>query len=490
MSEKHPPRPAGRTVGAAQQAPLDLGYPPVAEKPQRPNHRAEAAPAGPKSASAGNGTAAGESIFRDPAFMSNRGAAVHRWVPWIAGFSKDFVEDALNRFTNGPGVVLDPFAGVGTTLIEADLAGHEAVGFEINPYAAFASQTKLQAHRADIDRLRAAAREFQEFGRKALAAGTLPRAAPPAGFRTRSPFYGPHVLRKVLLALDFIERQEDARIADMFRLAFAATMVDYSNYSYEPSLGRKSSVGRPEVQDYPVIETLAAKIAQMADDAAWYRRERRGGGRPDGRVHAESFFHGYEAVAQGSVDLLATSPPYLNNYHYNRNTRPHLYWLGLCKAPGDLKRLETLNFGTYWQNAREQGQVEIDPTIEDDEIRETLAAVRGRNPDKGIYGGAGWANYAALYFNDCIKFVRGAKWCLRPGAVALIVIGNSILQGVHVPTDRFLAKIAELHGFQVAGIHVPRGARVGNSIVNSSVRAGQAANGHGLYESVVELRRP
>ena len=62
--------------------------------------------------------------------MANRDAPVHRWVPWIAGYSKHFVEDAINRYTSGPSVVLDPFAGVGTTLLEADLAGHKAIGFE------------------------------------------------------------------------------------------------------------------------------------------------------------------------------------------------------------------------------------------------------------------------------------------------------------------------------------------------------------------------
>ena len=69
-----------------------------------------------------------------------------------------------------------------------------------------------------------------------------------------------------------------------------------------------------------------------------------------------------------------------------------------------------------------------------------------------------------------------------------MVIGNSILQGVPIPTDRFLAGIATSRGFQVAGIHVPRETRVGSSIVDSSVRAGKA-NGSALYESVVELRR-
>ena len=472
-----------QATGAPRQIPLDIEYLPN-------SGRLADASAETGSKSAGNGAAANGCVFRDPAFMANRETPVHRWVPWIAGFSKDFVEDALKRFTSGPGVVLDPFSGVGTTLVEADIAGHEAVGFEINPYAAFAAQTKLEAHRVEIDRLRDTVDEFQTFGRRAAAEGARPRVTPPAGFRTRSPFYSPDVLQKVLLALDFIDRQEDARIADMFRLAFAATMVDYSNYSYEPSLGRKSAVGRPEVHDYPVIETLAKKILLMADDAAWYRKQRSNGCRPPGRVRLKSFFDGYEALPQGSVDLLVTSPPYLNNYHYNRNTRPHLYWLGLCETPGDLKRLETLNFGTYWQNAREKEHVELDPAIGGNEIRETLAEVRGRNPEKGIYGGEGWANYAALYFNDCVRFAAGAAWCLRPGATALVVIGNSILQGVPVPTDRFLAKIAESQGLQIAGIHVPRGARVGNSIVNSSVRAGKTGNGCALYESVVELRRP
>ena len=168
--------------------------------------------------------------------MANRDVPVHRWVPWIAGYSKYFVEDALARFTDSPGVVLDPFAGVGTTLVEADLAGHETVGFEINPYAAFAAQTKLKAHRADPDYLRNTVDRFMVFMEKGVQRRTKPRTAPPVGFRTRTPFYSPKVEKKVLLVLDFIADQ-DPQITDICRLAFAATMVNYSNYSYEPSSG-------------------------------------------------------------------------------------------------------------------------------------------------------------------------------------------------------------------------------------------------------------
>ena len=437
--------------------------------------------------SAPAGREEGRGAFRDPAFMANREAPVHRWVPWIAGFSRQFVQDALARHLPGPGIVLDPFAGVGTTLVEADLAGHAAVGFEINPYAAFAARTKLGAHRLVSARLRAAIADFAVFMAESECSGRAPQASPPAAFRTRAPFYSPAVERKVLLAFDFMETLESPSAA-FFRLAFAATMVGYSNYSYEPSLGRKASVGRPDVEDDDVAGAIAAKLHQMSDDAAWYGRARVNAERDDGRVLEESFFEGYSALDEASADLLVTSPPYLNNYHYNRNTRPHLYWLGLCTSPRDLKRLEALNFGTYWQNARDEERIDLDPSIDNDAIRQAIDQVRECNPDKGVYGGNGWANYAAQYFNDCARFLDGAAWCLRRDATALVVIGNSILQGVPIPTDRFLAAIATSCGFQVAGIHVPRETRVGSSIVESSVRAGKA-NGSALYESVVELRR-
>ena len=433
--------------------------------------------------------AEGQGAFRDPAFVANRDAPVHRWVPWIAGFSRQFVQDALARHLPEPGagLVLDPFAGVGTTLIEADLAGHEAVGFEINPYAAFAARTKLGAHRLESAQLRAAIAEFEAFMEEAGRKGRAPQAQPPHGFRSRAPFYSPAVERKVLLAFDFMATL-DAPVANLFRLAFAATMVGYSNYSYEPSLGRKASVGRPEVDDDDVAGAIAVKLRQMTDDAAWYRASRANPARDDGRVFERSFFDGHDALDEGSADLLVTSPPYLNNYHYNRNTRPHLYWLGFCAAPREMKRLEALNVGTYWQNARDEERIDLDPSVEADEIRSAIDAVRVRNPEKGLYGGNGWANYAAQYFNDCARFADGAAWCLRSGATALVVIGNSILQGVPIPTDRFLASIAEARGFQIADIHVPRETRVGSSIVESSVRAGKVA-GSTLYESVVELRR-
>lgn len=425
------------------------------------------------------------SIFRDVAFMSNREAPVHRWVPWIAGFSHKFVVEAIQRHLDSPSVVLDPFAGVGTALVEADRMGHQAIGFEINPYAAFVSRMKLSAHRMDLADLQVAAVDFAKFMESAQTHGASPSTKPPDGFRTHTPFYSPKVLRKVLLVQDYTSGLR-GETSDVFRLAFASTMVQYSNYSYEPSLGRRTGAGRVDVDDFPVTDAILGKVSQIIQDAALCRRERVDG-HADGHVFNTSFLDGGDSIQPRSVDLLVTSPPYLNNYHYNRNTRPHLYWLGFCSKPSELKPLESMNFGSYWQNARDMDTIQLDDAIRDPEILDTVGRLRLTNPDRGLYGGRGWANYAARYLNDCMRFARAARLYLRSGATALVVIGNSILQGIHVPTDMFLAKIAEECGFEVVDIHESRAARTGDSIVAS--RAGGSGARAKLYESVVELRR-
>ena len=430
-----------------------------------------------------------KSTFRDTAFMANRGTPVHGWVPWIAGFSSQFVQDALDKHMDSAGTVLDPFAGVGTTLVEADLAGHEAVGFEVNPYAAFAARTKLGAHSWDTGALVNALNDFVSFMEASETSPKDPETKPPEAFRTYEPFYSLDVLRKVLFMQDFIAGLEPS-IKNVFRLAFASSMVSYSNYSYEPSLGRRSSAGKARIDDFPVAETVRKKVEQMTVDVDWYRQTRKGRkNRKDGRVLETSFLDTHGRLKPQSIDLLVTSPPYLNNYHYNRNTRPHLYWLGFCNNTEQVRRLENLNFGQYWQNARSMPKIALNPDIQDEEIHHTVELIRCRNADREAYGGSGWANYAVLYFNDALRFVIGAKKYLRSGATALVVIGNSILQSVNVPTDRFLASIAEGQGLKVEAIHLLRTARVGSSIVDSAVRVGKTDGKTPLYESVVELHR-
>ncbi len=413
-------------------------------------------------------------------------------MPWIAGYSSSFVVDVFDRYLGDvdDATVLDPFAGVGTTLVEAQLRGWRSVGFEINAYAALACRSKLAAADIDPDALAKAIDGYREQVGKieALAdAGLLnghrPRSAAPAGFNTRVPFYANKVLPKVLFTLDYADSLP-SQLAELFKLAFASVMVSFSNYTYEPSLGSRLGAGKPSLNDAPVVDVVARKLEAMLSDVRWLAGQ--DDVSHDWAIHERSIMEGLEVMEPDSVDLLLTSPPYLNNYHYVRNTRPQMYWLGFASSPRDLRKLEETNFGKFWQVVREQNPIGLDFKMP--EIEKQLKRLRKLRIEKGVYGGNGWANYAATYYNDTYRFLEIVAQVLKPGSAAVIVVGNSLLQGIELKIEEHFATIGEMHGLVCEDIHIVREKRVGSSIVNTGARENSGKPVR-LYDAATVLRK-
>ena len=171
--------------------------------------------------------------FRDPAFADNKTQPLHRWVPWIAGFSAQFVQDCFEAFLNDRRkasipVVLDPFAGVGTTLVQAMLNGLGSVGFEINPYAALGCTAKLNSPQLNLETFETYVRKYHEAASNGHRDACIER---PAAFETRIPFFSLSIEKQVLAFLHFLESIPEPEIADLFRVAFGSVMVSFSNYT-------------------------------------------------------------------------------------------------------------------------------------------------------------------------------------------------------------------------------------------------------------------
>lgn len=427
--------------------------------------------------------------FRDPAFSENKTQPLHRWVPWIAGFSAQFVEDCFETFLKGrkrksTPCVLDPFAGVGTTLIQALLNGFDSIGFEINPYAALACKIKLNSPKLDLETLEAYCLEY----RRVVARGSRPATIlGPEEFETRIPFFSPSIKKQALTFLDFAGSIPHPEIADLFRVAFGSVMVSFSNYTYEPSLGSRPGAGKPLIEKADVHSTILGKLSEMVSDIRWIKERLEAlPSAGAGQIYNLDFLKSADVLPPCSVDLMVTSPPYMNNYHYVRNTRPQLFWLSLISSPKELRQLEEANFGKYWQTVRGSKPLELD--FDHPELARTLAKLRQTRKEKGPYGGLGWANYVTTYFNDCHRFCRALKYVLARGGVGVIVIGNSIIQGHEVKTDLILSDIARQNGLALVGVQQIRTKRVGASITASAVRRGDRSKAT-LYESAVILRK-
>src|SRR5674476_612684 len=78
----------------------------------------------------------------------------HNFYRYPARFSPKLVRAAIDAFTEPGDLVLDPFVGGGTTLVEAMASGRHAVGTDISSLATFVSEVKTTLYSdAELDRL-------------------------------------------------------------------------------------------------------------------------------------------------------------------------------------------------------------------------------------------------------------------------------------------------------------------------------------------------
>ena len=80
---------------------------------------------------------------RSGSFVENMSLPVHRWFRFSAGFSAKWAEDLIKSKHNSNTMVLDPFAGSGTSLLAADAVGVVSVGIEAQPFIARVTSAKL-----------------------------------------------------------------------------------------------------------------------------------------------------------------------------------------------------------------------------------------------------------------------------------------------------------------------------------------------------------
>src|SRR5215217_7007652 len=71
---------------------------------------------------------------------------VHRLHPYLGKFVPQLVEIFLNRHFTKDSIILDPFAGSGTTLVECSTFGCASVGVDISAFNALLCRVKTAEH--------------------------------------------------------------------------------------------------------------------------------------------------------------------------------------------------------------------------------------------------------------------------------------------------------------------------------------------------------
>ncbi len=94
---------------------------------------------------------------------------VHRLHPYLGKFIPQLVEALLDRYVPAGGRVLDPFAGSGTTLVQALESGYDAAGVDIAGFNCLLMRVKTRPHnlgalRRDLEWAHAQVEAFEPTG--------------------------------------------------------------------------------------------------------------------------------------------------------------------------------------------------------------------------------------------------------------------------------------------------------------------------------------
>lgn len=389
--------------------------------------------------------------------LASEDRAFHDWYRFVLSFPPHLVRDYIKDFgLTKNSIVLDPFCGTGTTLIESKLLGLKSIGIEANTFAHFAASVKLDWE-IDANQLVAKSREVAYTALELLKLQGIDDAHPfaemPKKLKLRtlsaeteklilSNSISALPLHKTLVLLDCMKEIENERIYRHALLALGNALVyKISNLHFGPEVG----VRNPKV-DVPVIGSWLEDVEKIAVDL----KAMDGKKYPLSQVYFGDSREIANFISPGSIDAVITSPPYPNEKDYTRTTRLESVLLGFINSKEELRALKkTLvrsnTRGVYKADDDDQWISDY-PEIQRiaDEIEKRRIALEKDSGFEKLYG-----RVTKLYFGGMARHLADLRNLLRPGAQLAYVVGDqaSYLR-VMIRTGELLAEIAVALGYE------------------------------------------
>jgi hypothetical protein len=369
---------------------------------------------------------------------SGRDLPVYRWVPYKEAYSPALVHAVLNHLGLTNGTLFDPFCGAGTSLLVAAERGLSAVGVERLPYAAYAAQTTLAAHRADRARLLEAANAVLAYrGRPRPPSPDVPAAAWA---------FSPEVRRALARLTSGVMRIEPGIEAELLHLALLTT-VETASYSVKDgtSVRHRPPGGRPgrrgvERTEADVRTLFMDRVHRIADDLPHA---------PDGSNCRVVLGDARTFHAANAYEVAVFSPPYPNRYDYAAIYQLELSVGAFCDGREGLRSLRRDLLRSHLESPWPAERRVVIPALDEFLIEMYAGRRTGDTSGRALRMVAG-------YFEDMARVLANLRLTLRPGAAAAITVGTQAFNGELLPTDLLLAAIGEEVGLTTKAVWVAR----------------------------------
>lgn len=383
--------------------------------------------------------------------LSFEDRSVHDWYRFVLSFPPHLVREYLRRFEiTERQLVLDPFCGTGTTIVECKKLGISSLGIEAIPMTAFASRVKSD-WTIDPVGLENHAERIAEMAEQKIKSSKidLELSAEAEKILLRDSI-SQKPLEKVLALMATLNEEGDPEFRDHEFLALAKTLVfTASNLNFGPEVG----VGKKK-KDAPVVLNWLENLRVMRQDISKLRH----------RVNIPSQIFQNDSrekineLRPKSINAVITSPPYPNEKDYTRTTRLESVILGFINNKKELQNLKRKLIRSNTRNIYkgDADDVHIDnfqqiSTLAD-QIEARRIELKKTSGFERLYAGV-----TKQYFGGMARHLANLRQALAPGACLAYVVGDqaSFLR-IMIRTGDLLSQIAVSLGYQLIGVDLFR----------------------------------
>lgn len=338
-------------------------------------------------------------------------------------------EELSATSASAPLRVLDPMSGSGTTIATSRLLGHEAHGFDTDPLAVLIAR----AWSADVDREALEERAAIVVERAGKCARELTKSeAYPVGADEETKefvrYWFDETSRRQLAGLArTIARVQDEETRSLLWCSFSRLIivkVSGASRAMDVAHSRPHRVyDKAPIRPLDHFRKAAHVVARNSPFADGARRTGVKVRQGDARKLP---------IADGQIDLVITSPPYLNAIDYLRGHKFSLIWMGHTIEA--LRAIRAGNVGTEVGHRDEQS---------DAHIKAALAAMTSEETTTRITA------MLRRYAVDMDAVIRQIARVLRPKGRAVLVVGDSTLKGRFVANSKGLEVLGEEAGLKL-----------------------------------------
>ena len=368
---------------------------------------------------------------------------------YAASFGEDFAHEVIHEYTDKRSVVLDPFVGAGTTVLESVLSNRDAIGIDVDPIACRISRVltsyfdvpylvtatgnlreRLRSFESLLDSDPAAYEELGPgctftLGSSEFCVPNVPAIAY---------WFDPSHMATLSVIRETVACERNPLVRQAFEVAISSCIIrkwpNTLSYARDIDHSRPHRSNPLRAQSISDQFALFHRVLGRVRDAIIGIQENLSSIKSSAKILEGDSIHLLSALDSDSIGFVLTSPPYLNAIDYPRAHKFSQWWLSPQTAP--LGRSEYIGLRQSKSNATDENCL-----LANHALTELFAPFR----DMPIY------RNISSYVADLVVVINQLHRVLKAKANVAFVVANNLIGGEVFPVSAVIEGLMKRSGF-------------------------------------------